>query len=110
MSRAEINARERRTESAGFRGCSPCARLRGMIMGSIQRRYYIGVLVAVVAAGAVAAALAWKVRAVPTDVKASPSRPNVLLISLDTTRADHLGCYGYTRPTTPNLDRLAARG
>lgn len=32
--------------------------------------------------------------------------PNVLLVTLDTTRADHLGCYGYARPTTPELDRL----
>jgi arylsulfatase A-like enzyme len=36
-----------------------------------------------------------------------PTRPNVLLISLDTLRADHLGCYGYERETSPFLDRLA---
>ena len=35
---------------------------------------------------------------------------NVLLITLDTTRADHLGCYGYGPARTPNLDRLAAEG
>ena len=35
---------------------------------------------------------------------------NVLLISIDTLRADHLGSYGYNRPTSPALDRLAARG
>lgn len=35
-------------------------------------------------------------------------RPNVILITLDTTRADHLGCYGYTRRTSPNLDKFAA--
>lgn len=35
-------------------------------------------------------------------------RPNFLVITLDTTRADRLSCYGYERPTTPNLDRLAA--
>ncbi|HEB29553.1 MAG TPA: hypothetical protein ENI15_01590, partial [Spirochaetes bacterium] len=34
-------------------------------------------------------------------------RPNVLLITLDTTRSDHLSCYGYVRKTTPNIDRLA---
>jgi len=42
----------------------------------------------------------------------SASRPatpsNLLLITLDTLRADHLGCYGYGRPTTPVLDRFAA--
>jgi arylsulfatase A-like enzyme/Flp pilus assembly protein TadD len=35
---------------------------------------------------------------------------NILLISLDTTRADHLGCYGYKPAKTPNLDRLAQEG
>lgn len=34
-------------------------------------------------------------------------RPNILLISVDTLRADHLSCYGYDRPTSPNIDRLA---
>ena len=33
---------------------------------------------------------------------------HVVLISIDTCRADHLGCYGYPYPTTPNLDALAA--
>ena len=35
---------------------------------------------------------------------------NVLLITLDTTRADHLGCYGDQTARTPNLDRLAREG
>ncbi|NQZ97032.1 MAG: sulfatase [Myxococcales bacterium] len=35
------------------------------------------------------------------------TRPNVLLISIDTLRADHLGVYGYSRDTSPALDRLA---
>jgi arylsulfatase A-like enzyme len=38
------------------------------------------------------------------------SRPNVILISLDTVRADHLGCYGYAQPTTPEIDRFFAHG
>jgi arylsulfatase len=36
-------------------------------------------------------------------------RPNVLLLSIDTLRADHLGCYGYERNTSPRLDELARR-
>ncbi len=38
----------------------------------------------------------------------SEPKPNVLLITIDTLRADHLGCYGYGRTTTPRIDRLAA--
>ncbi len=36
--------------------------------------------------------------------------PNVLLIIMDTTRSDHLSCYGHHRETSPNIDRLAAEG
>ena len=34
--------------------------------------------------------------------------PTIILITLDTTRADHLGCYGYVRPPSPNIDHFAA--
>ncbi len=46
------------------------------------------------------------------DHRAESSQPalNVLLIVLDTVRADHLSLYGYTRDTTPNLRRLADQG
>lgn len=37
------------------------------------------------------------------------SAPNIVLISVDTLRADHLGFYGHQHPTSPNLDALAAR-
>jgi arylsulfatase A-like enzyme len=36
--------------------------------------------------------------------------PNLLILAVDTLRADHLSCYGYHRLTTPHLDRLASRG
>jgi len=39
-----------------------------------------------------------------------PARPSVLLITVDTLRADHLGAYGYTRPTSPRIDALAREG
>ena len=38
------------------------------------------------------------------------SAPNVVLITIDTLRADHLGCYGYRQIKTPNIDGLAAGG
>ena len=42
---------------------------------------------------------------------AEPWKPRyVILVALETCRADHLGCYGYARPTSPNLDRLASEG
>src|SRR5262245_41016217 len=45
------------------------------------------------------------------DCRATASRPNLLLIVVDTLRADHLGCYGHRRPTSPQIDaRLAALG
>jgi arylsulfatase A-like enzyme/Flp pilus assembly protein TadD len=40
----------------------------------------------------------------------APARPSVVLVTLDTTRADHLGCYGAARAATPNLDALARSG
>jgi arylsulfatase A-like enzyme len=45
--------------------------------------------------------------AVPASV---PKDFNVLVITIDTTRADHLGAYGYARPTSPNIDKVAAEG
>lgn len=37
-------------------------------------------------------------------------RPHVLLLTVDTLRADHLGAHGYARDTSPNVDRLADHG
>lgn len=42
--------------------------------------------------------------------RAPADRPNVLVYVVDCLRADHVGAYGYHRPTTPAIDRLAAEG
>jgi arylsulfatase A-like enzyme len=36
-----------------------------------------------------------------------PTGPNIVLVTIDTLRADHLSCYGYDRPTSPNIDAFA---
>jgi arylsulfatase A-like enzyme len=46
----------------------------------------------------------------PRAARANAARPNILLISIDALRPDHLGCYGYSRPTSPRIDELAAEG
>ena len=53
----------------------------------------------------VAAAVLWR-----GPFRAAAARPNILLITLDTTRADHIGAYGYARARTPRIDRLAREG
>ncbi len=64
----------------------------------LRRRH--GALAAAAAAGLTLAAAC-----APRD-----PRPNVLLVTLDTTRADHLGAYGAAFARTPVFDRLAAEG
>ncbi len=65
------------------------------------------VLVGLVALGSVAARERLALGALPDGV---PHGPNVLLIVLDTQRADHLAFHGYERPTSPQLDALAEQG
>jgi arylsulfatase A-like enzyme len=74
-----------------------------------------GSLLPLAGATALAGLAAWLGGPVFERVQASrlPSytgAPSVLLIVLDTLRPDHLSGYGYDRPTSPNLDALAAQG
>jgi arylsulfatase A-like enzyme len=39
-----------------------------------------------------------------------PNRPNILLVGIDSLRADHMSCYGYLRQTTPHIGRFAEGG
>lgn len=76
----------------------------------------------VVSVASVAGVLAWGSTAGHSDQQPTskpstragqftpPFEANLLLISVDTMRADHLGCYGYNRPTSPHIDGLAADG
>lgn len=82
-----------------------------------QKRRIAGILAA--AGIVVAAALGWLLlgpgRPLPDKVRRlwagkGTAKPNVILVTLDTTRADRLGCYGYPRAKTPNLDSAARRG
>ncbi len=47
---------------------------------------------------------------IATQLACAAKHRNVVLFTLDTTRADHLGCYGYQYDTSPRIDRLARDG
>jgi len=68
--------------------------------------WIVGVLAVLAVAATVAGTAGWSIGSLLTR---KPSR-NVLLITVDTTRADYLGCYGGTATKTPNMDRLAGEG
>jgi len=59
-------------------------------------------------ARALVAGLAMLAACAEPDPLAPRPGAHVVLVSIDTLRADHLGCYGYERPTSPHLDALAA--
>jgi arylsulfatase A-like enzyme len=54
--------------------------------------------------------LLWALAGCHTLPAGDPKRPDVVLISIDSLRADHLSSYGYKRDTTPALDALAKDG
>ena len=62
--------------------------------------------------GATVSILAWQRERAALAALPAPraGAPNIVLIILDTVRADHLSVYGYARKTTPNLESLAANG
>ncbi len=56
---------------------------------------------------------AYDLWAVPDDLALGEPRrpgPNLIFMTVSSMRKDHLGCYGYARPTSPNIDRLAGKG
>ena len=62
---------------------------------------------------AIAVAGIWFFRGVPGSFDLEQARVtmrdrDIVVVTLDTTRFDHIGCYGYERDTTPTIDSLAA--
>ena len=80
--------------------------LRGAHQVNIARRNAAAAAVAL--AGLIATAVAWRYGWLGVGIRRSS--PSVLLVSIDTLRADRLGSYGYAAASTPVLDALAARG
>lgn len=70
-------------------------------------RLRLSVLAMAVAAAAAVSGLAWSMATGPAPQSPLPAKPNILVITIDTMRADHLGCYGYFRETSPHIDALA---
>src|SRR5829696_3492578 len=87
------------------------------LMARVSRRQALWALAAMATVLVVWLALRPGVVTAPTGVRLGhvssgvhPSELNVLLVTLDTTRADRLGAYGFTGAATPNLDRIAREG
>lgn len=70
-----------------------------------SRRYVIGLSAMVVLSTLLIAVFGFS-----TSREVTSRSPNIILVSIDTLRADHLGAYGYTRDTSANLDALAQDG
>lgn len=70
----------------------------------------LGRVVAALLLTAGAGVVLWTMQGEPTPDPAPPHRPNIVLITFCTLRADRLGCYGYQPANTPNFDRLAREG
>ena len=76
----------------------------GWVAGLFSGRFARGALIAL--AVAAIATIGWRL----SPFARGKTIRNVLLISIDTCRADHLSCYGYTRLATPHVDALARDG
>jgi len=104
--------------TAIFLGCRHAA-VGGIQVRALRGRTLSAVLILIV--GVAAAGLATmrqvgdtgRVRPEPTiivDQHPSGVRPNIVLVSIDSLRADHLGCYGWSRNTSPRIDGVASSG
>jgi arylsulfatase A-like enzyme/Flp pilus assembly protein TadD len=104
----------KKQSAAGLRPTSPKTpgeRVRTPRPGAAprSRRKFLLLSLAAAAVLGAAAAVFFSIRPKPVPVLRD-GRMNVILVTLDTTRADRLGCYGYAAGRTPNLDVLAEGG
>jgi arylsulfatase A-like enzyme/lipid-A-disaccharide synthase-like uncharacterized protein len=72
--------------------------------GTITSRLFVPCLAILLIVNIGAAVLSMRAQA------SAAKKPNIIFIMMDTTRADHLGCYGYPVNTSPNIDNLARQG
>ncbi len=72
------------------------------IEARLGRRYFAGYGTATGEGGSIRWAVYEKLQ---LHVRKGGARPNIAIVSVDTLRADHLGVYGYGRPTSPGIDR-----
>ncbi len=93
----------RRARSVGRRATPPPRRAQGS-------RRPLGIGVALLCLAGLAVGVYSYLRQATPAAGVPPAPLNLLLITLDTTRADHLGCYGYGRARTRHLDQLASEG
>jgi choline-sulfatase len=77
--------------------------MRSMVLTHSMRRRFLALTFLTLAVGCGS-------RGSDSSVAAPPSRPNVLLVTIDTLRADHVGSYGYREASTQTIDTLARRG
>lgn len=84
---------------------------RPILLAPIWRvlRFGAGAVIALIFTGYLGLHLAQATLRV-SHQRALRDRPNIIFIMIDTLRLDHVGCYGYDLPTTPNIDRFAQTG
>jgi arylsulfatase A-like enzyme len=90
--------------AAFLAGAGAAAGLIGALLARRPRAGWTIVALAALCTLLWAASLAWVLL---TAASPGPGRPSIILVSLDTLRADRVGVYGYARPTTPVLDAFA---